>query len=80
MGVLSTFYSASVRGVAQPGSASGLGPEGRRFESCRPDHFKSGELCIVSPLFCIWIRNIDKVLYLMEFANLEAACNLSLLG
>ena len=27
------------RGVAQPGSASGLGPEGRRFKSCRPDHF-----------------------------------------
>lgn len=27
------------RGVAQPGSASGLGPEGRRFESCLPDHF-----------------------------------------
>ena len=26
------------RGVAQPGSASGLGPEGRRFKSCRPDH------------------------------------------
>jgi hypothetical protein len=26
------------RGVAQPGSASGLGPEGRRFESFRPDH------------------------------------------
>ena len=26
------------RGVAQPGSASGLGPEGRRFESCLPDH------------------------------------------
>ena len=25
------------RGVAQPGSASGLGPEGRRFESCHPD-------------------------------------------
>jgi hypothetical protein len=30
-------YGASVRGVAQPGSASGLGPEGRRFESCLPD-------------------------------------------
>ena len=28
------------RGVAQPGSASGLGPEGREFESHRPDHFK----------------------------------------
>ena len=27
------------RGVAQSGSASGLGPEGRRFKSCRPDHF-----------------------------------------
>ncbi len=27
------------RGVAQPGSASGLGPEGREFESLRPDHF-----------------------------------------
>lgn len=25
------------RGVAQSGSASGLGPEGRRFESYRPD-------------------------------------------
>ena len=31
--------SISFRGVAQPGSASGLGPEGRRFKSCRPDHF-----------------------------------------
>src|SRR5690606_12489593 len=25
------------RGVAQVGSASGLGPEGRRFKSCHPD-------------------------------------------
>ena len=25
--------------MAQPGSASGLGPEGRRFKSCRPDHY-----------------------------------------
>jgi hypothetical protein len=25
------------RGVAQPGSALGLGPRGRRFESSRPD-------------------------------------------
>ena len=25
-------------GVAQPGSASGLGPEGRRFKSCHSDH------------------------------------------
>jgi hypothetical protein len=26
--------------MAQSGSASGLGPEGRRFESCCPDHFQ----------------------------------------
>ena len=28
----------SMRGIAQSGSASGLGPEGRRFKSCCPDH------------------------------------------
>jgi hypothetical protein len=28
-----------VRSVAQPGSASGLGPEGREFESLHSDHF-----------------------------------------
>ena len=27
-----------LRSVAQPGSASGLGPEGRRFKSCHSDH------------------------------------------
>lgn len=31
------FSFTGQRGVAQPGSASGLGPEGRRFESSRPD-------------------------------------------
>ena len=41
---MSTFALANVkpcipRGVAQPGSAPGLGPGGRRFESCRPDIF-----------------------------------------
>ena len=34
------YNSKEIRGVAQPGSASGLGPEGRRFKSCRPDHKK----------------------------------------
>jgi hypothetical protein len=28
-----------IREVAQAGSAPGLGPGGRRFESCLPDHF-----------------------------------------
>lgn len=41
---MSNFALANVepcipRGVAQPGSAPGLGPGGRRFESCRPDIF-----------------------------------------
>ena len=30
------------REVAQLGSAPGLGPGGRRFESCLPDHLKWG--------------------------------------
>ncbi len=34
------------RDVAQFGSASGLGPEGRRFESCHPDQIflKNGSI------------------------------------
>ena len=32
------------RGVAQPGSALGLGPRGRRFESSRPDQVRSKRL------------------------------------
>ena len=34
----STMYVTRIRGVAQPGSASVLGTEGRKFESCLPDH------------------------------------------
>src|SRR3954468_19257959 len=33
-----SLCGVSWRGVAQPGSASALGAEGRRFESCLPDH------------------------------------------
>ena len=29
------------RGVAQLGSATGLGPVGRGFKSCHPDHFRA---------------------------------------
>ena len=35
--MLETIGGFSKRGVAQSGSAPGLGPGGRRFESCRPD-------------------------------------------
>ena len=34
-----SYHYRQYRGVAQFGSASGLGPEGRRFESCRPDQY-----------------------------------------
>ena len=33
-----TFVPEFERGVAQSGSASALGAEGRRFESCHPDN------------------------------------------
>ena len=32
------------RSVAQPGSASGLGPEGRKFESCHSDQFYNSSM------------------------------------
>ena len=37
VGITPPFLYA-LRGVAQSGSAPGLGPGGRRFESCRPDN------------------------------------------
>ena len=40
------------RGVAQSGSAPGLGPGGRRFESCRPDN-KAKKIFLLS-FFVIW--------------------------
>lgn len=37
--ILDMCYKNTVRGIAQSGSASALGAESRRFESCCPDHF-----------------------------------------
>ena len=37
-------WPAKVRGVAQPGSATALGAVGRRFKSCRPDHYVTGQI------------------------------------
>jgi hypothetical protein len=37
------------RGIAQPGSALGLGPRGRKFESCCPDHLKFIQKIIFIP-------------------------------
>ena len=40
----SPVESANKRSVAQSGSASGLGPEGRKFESCRSDQFYNSSM------------------------------------
>ena len=51
--IIYTFALAiEKRGVAQSGSAPGLGPGGRRFESCRPDVFR----CKVSLRFVLNVR------------------------
>src|SRR3546814_8939454 len=50
------------RGVAQPGSASGLGPEGRRFESCLRSEEHTSELQslmrISYAVFCLKKKNL----------------------
>ena len=43
------------RGVAQPGSASALGAEGREFESLRPDHRK---VLILQVIFTISVTHL----------------------
>ncbi len=44
-------YNANLRSVAQPGSATGLGPVGREFESRRSDHFRPPHLAAKKQLF-----------------------------
>ena len=36
------IFNIKLRDLAQLGRASGLGPEGHRFESCSPDHLNAG--------------------------------------
>ena len=48
----SRYNQQSCRGVAQSGSASALGAEGRGFESLRPDHsskpaYRAPQICVV---------------------------------
>lgn len=38
------YIITSTREVAQFGRAFGLGPKGRRFKSCLPDHYNNGPL------------------------------------
>ena len=51
------FIKSHNRGVAQPGSASGLGPEGRRFKSCRPDQKSLIFSALFSPKNAKWRVN-----------------------
>ena len=52
------------RGVAQPGSAPGLGPGGREFESLRPDHFKYYYSYLIK-----WRINMEKVLLQVQLVS-----------
>ena len=48
------------RDVAQSGSASGLGPEGRRFKSCHPDHFSGAVAQLVRAASLYLVLASDK--------------------
>jgi hypothetical protein len=45
------------REVAQAGSAPGLGPGGRRFESCLPDHLESSA-AMLGFFLCLLVSKI----------------------
>jgi hypothetical protein len=60
-----SFAWDPVRGVAQPGSALGLGPRGRRFESSRPDHQRR-----LPPLTHLTVRLVPLLNQFSESSNL----------
>lgn len=64
MSIITLADSASVRDVAQLGSASGSGPEGRGFESHRSDHSKDNEMIpkIISFLLYLGAFLIDLII------------------
>ena len=57
-----------LRGVAQSGSAPGLGPGGRRFESCRPDFFLKRQPSIWLSLFFFFRLKIPRSKCLIVYA------------
>ena len=69
-------YKIFVRGVAQPGSASGLGPEGRRFKSCRPDHKIMKKAKIYKPTkTAMQSGKKNTKTWLLEFDTLDSGIN-----
>ena len=64
------------RGVAQSGSASGLGPEGRRFKSCRPDHENMKKAKIYIPAKTAMQSGRGKVKdWVLEFETKDPSVN-----
>lgn len=62
----SPVESANQRSVAQPGSASGLGPEGRRFESCHSDQLKFFRYTELR-LFLTIFNNCINIIYIARY-------------
>ena len=61
---LGTLFGKKVeRSVAQPGSASGLGPGGRKFESHHPLHNSPKELVIVCLTQFFYVHQYTLMLY-----------------
>ena len=79
------------RDVAQFGSASGLGPEGRRFESCHPDQkvweFSSAGRASALQAGCHRFEpcNSHHILFIIEYAGVaqlveQLICNQQVAG
>lgn len=63
-----------LRGVAQSGSAPGLGPGGRRFESCRPDVNKAyiiSDICLICFMYNVSKRSRLKILFRILISSVE---------
>ena len=70
------MYQLFARGVAQSGSASGLGPEGRRFKSCHPDHCTMKKAKIYKPSKTAMqsgLKKFDK--WVIEFITNDTTVN-----
>ena len=67
-----------IRDVAQLGSASGLGPEGRRFESCHLDHLNGVLAQLVEHLLCTQgVRSsnlLSSTIYIVYYNLVKFSC------
>ena len=70
------YYNSNPnRGVAQPGSASGLGPEGRRFKSCRPDQFMKKAKIYIPVKSSMQSGQAKNNKWLLEFITKDSTVN-----